>query len=156
MFAQRMIEIWLSSGHNHCAVPTIGVLPHVQQTFYYIVACRPVARQRPARNRGMMISGGFAKQQLNKNRGTVFSAWSVSWCYKRDKLEAAVSGMESVGDWLSWELLSLRPETIWEPRVSGTSATERLYRGTAREEWDDSMCAIVTMIFRVCNSVRLS
>jgi hypothetical protein len=57
-----------------------------------------VARQSPANNRGMVISAPFAKQQLNKNRGTVFSVWSVPRCYKREKLAAAVSGVESVGD----------------------------------------------------------
>jgi hypothetical protein len=57
--------------------------------FINIVACRPVARRRPrdrqlytaaiarqwpANIRGMMLSARSAKQQLNRNRNSVFCA----------------------------------------------------------------------------------
>jgi uncharacterized membrane protein len=54
-------------------------------TFFYkyIVACRPVARQRfPKETR---------KQQLHCNAGTVFSKRSVPRCHTQDKLGAGFS-----------------------------------------------------------------
>jgi hypothetical protein len=45
-----------------------------------------------------------------------------------------------------------RPGTVQEPRGKGASAVGNRYRATASE---DFMCAIVTMIFGMCNSVRL-
>jgi hypothetical protein len=43
-----------------------------------------VAKQRPADNRGMVLSARSAKQRLNSNRGTVFRVRSVLRCYKQD------------------------------------------------------------------------
>jgi hypothetical protein len=37
-----------------------------------------------------------------------------------------------------------------------TSAIESRYQVTASKDWEDFMCAVVTVIFGVCNSVRLS
>jgi hypothetical protein len=36
------------------------------------------------------------------------------------------------------------------------SATDNRYQATASEDWEVFMCAAVTVIFGVCNSVRLS
>jgi hypothetical protein len=47
------------------------------QSWIYVVACRPVARQRPAKNRRMVFSARSAKQQLDNNRGTVLPARST-------------------------------------------------------------------------------
>jgi hypothetical protein len=58
--------------------------------------------------------------------GTVFSVQSVLRCYKQHKLEAAISQSvewsQLVSDLVSRELLQLRPRTVREPRVRGTSA----------------------------------
>jgi hypothetical protein len=41
ILAKPIIDIWQSSVHGECAVPTTGVLPHVQHTVYniYTYAC---------------------------------------------------------------------------------------------------------------------
>jgi hypothetical protein len=41
-------------------------------------------------------------------------------------------------------------------RREGTSAVGSRYQATASENSEDFMCAVVTVIFGVCNSVRLS
>jgi hypothetical protein len=38
----------------------------------------------------------------------------------------------------------------------GTSAFGSRYQATAREDCEDFMCAVGTVIFGMCNSVRLS
>jgi hypothetical protein len=48
------------------------------------------------------------------------------------------------------------PGTVREPRGRGTSAVRSRYQATPSEDWEDFMCAVVTVIFGVCNSVTLS
>jgi hypothetical protein len=43
-----------------------------------------------------------------------------------------------------------------EPRGRGTPAFGSRYQAMASEEWEDSMCVVIIVIFGVCNSVRLS
>jgi hypothetical protein len=59
-----------------------------------------VPRQWTVNNKGMVFSAQSSKQQLNSNRGTVFSVRSVPICYQQDKPRAgfcSVSGVERVG-----------------------------------------------------------
>jgi hypothetical protein len=58
----------------------------------YIVA---VARQRPANNNTTVFSAGSAKQQLNSNRGTVFSVRSVR-CYRQDKWSNGLAAVREI------------------------------------------------------------
>jgi hypothetical protein len=46
-----------------------------------------LGRQRLAMNNIEMVSARSVEQQLNSNRGTVFSLRSVPRCYKQDNLE---------------------------------------------------------------------
>jgi hypothetical protein len=46
------------------------------------------------------------------------------------------------------------PATVREPRRRGTSTVGN-YQATAHEDCEDFMCAAVTVIFGVHNSVRL-
>jgi hypothetical protein len=39
---------------------------------------------------------------------------------------------------------------------SGTSAVESRYQATASEDWEDFLCALVTVIYGVYSSVRMS
>jgi hypothetical protein len=65
-----------------------------------IVACRPVARQRPLEKllRQPLLSNGFTKKHVctattgSRNRGTVFSVRSVPRCYKQDSVSVESSG----------------------------------------------------------------
>jgi hypothetical protein len=43
-----------------------------------------------------------------------------------------------------------------EPRGRKTSDVGSLYQATASEHLEEFICAVVTVIFGVCNSVRLS
>jgi hypothetical protein len=45
---------------------------------------------------------------------------------------------------------------VREPRGRGTSAVGSRYRASAKEDWEDIIRAVVTVIFGVGNSVRLS
>jgi hypothetical protein len=45
---------------------------------------------------------------------------------------------------------------VAEAEESRTSAVGSRYQATASEASEDFMCAVVTVIFGVCNSVRLS
>jgi hypothetical protein len=45
---------------------------------------------------------------------------------------------------------------VREPRGMEMSAVGSRYRATTREDWEDFMCAAVTMIFGMWNSVRIS
>jgi hypothetical protein len=72
--------------------------------------------------------------------GAVFSVQSVPRCYKRDKLGAAISQL--------WD--------IRQPVRSLAQDIVRIrYQETTSEAWEDFMCAVVTAIFGVYNSVRL-
>jgi hypothetical protein len=48
------------------------------------VSCGPAARRRPANNRGMLFPAWSAKQQLESNRGIVFSVLPVPRRYTQD------------------------------------------------------------------------
>jgi hypothetical protein len=49
----------------------------------------------------------------------------------------------------------MRPGTVPELRGKGTSAVGSRHQATASEDLVDFMCALVTMMFGVCISVRL-
>jgi hypothetical protein len=71
----------------------------------YIVACTPVARQRPVNNnKRLVLSARSAKQQLNSNKGTVFSVRCMPRCYKQDNWSnELVLGQSPVGKNVSME-----------------------------------------------------
>jgi hypothetical protein len=48
------------------------------------------------------------------------------------------------------------PVTVQEPIGRGTSAVESRYQATARGDYENFMRAVITVIFGVCNSVKLS
>jgi hypothetical protein len=54
------------------------------------------------------------------------------------------------------EKLVAEVEGSWEARARGISALGSHYQATAIEDSEDFMCVIVTVIFGMCNSVKLS
>jgi hypothetical protein len=50
----------------------------------------------------------------------------------------------------------LRPGRVREPRERRTFAAGSRYQATVSEDWEDFVYSVVTLIYGVCNSVRLS
>jgi hypothetical protein len=50
----------------------------------------------------------------------------------------------------SWQR---RPKKVQEPTLRGTSYIRSHYQATASKDYEDFMCAVVTVTFGVCNSV---
>jgi hypothetical protein len=61
---------------------------------YNIVACRPVTKRRLFKQRPLLSN--VRKIHTRNNRETVFSARSVSRCYKRDRWELQVGRQAEV------------------------------------------------------------
>jgi hypothetical protein len=62
-------------------------------------------------------------------------------------LKVAVSGSEK---------LVAEATEVREPRRKGTSAVGSRSQATTTEDWEDFMCAVVTVVCGVCKSARLS
>jgi hypothetical protein len=118
----------------------------------HIVACRPISGQRPRDkqicNSRCWVTASqasvFAQQQLETE--TEERYFLCGSC--QDLISRTVSSESSIA--------VVEAGKVREPRVKGSSASGNRYRTTAREDWEDFMCAVVTVNFGVCNSVRLS
>jgi hypothetical protein len=107
-----------------------GLLP---RSYENAVACRPVARRRPAdNNREMMFSALSARQQSNSSRETVFSVRFVPRYYKQNNWSIEwVVGQSPAG------------MNVWTEAKDVVGIRHQATTGEDRADWEDLVGVLV-------------